>query len=66
MIPKIIYYCWLSGEEKPIFIQKCIKRWHKILSEYKIILCWDSNSFDFESVPYVREAFYNGNVELVE
>lgn len=56
MIPKIIHYCWFSGEEKPIFIQKCIKSWHKILPEYKII-CWDSNSFDFEGIPYVREAF---------
>lgn len=27
MIPKIIHYCWFSGEEKPIFIQKCIKSW---------------------------------------
>lgn len=35
MIPKIIHYCWLSGEEKTILIQKCIKSWHKILPEYK-------------------------------
>nr|WP_255375276.1 capsular polysaccharide synthesis protein [Barnesiella sp. An55] len=56
MIPKIIHYCWFSGEEKPIFIQKCIKSWHKILPEYKVI-CWDSNSFDFDCIPYVREAF---------
>lgn len=26
------------------------------MPDYKIV-CWDSNSFDFNSVPYVREAF---------
>lgn len=56
MIPKIIHYCWFSEEKKPIFIQRCIKSWYNILPDYKII-CWDSDSFDFDRIPYVREAF---------
>ena len=56
MIPKIIHYCWFSGEKKPRLIRRCIRSWKKILPEYEI-RCWDANSFDFDSVPYVKEAF---------
>lgn len=56
MIPKIIHYCWLSGESYPRLVRKCIKSWKKILPDYEIKL-WDAHSFDFESVPFVKEAF---------
>ena len=56
MIPKIIHYCWFSGEKKPRLIRRCIRSWKKILPEYEI-RCWDAKSFDFDSVPYVKEAF---------
>lgn len=55
MIPKIIHYCWFSGDEKPDLVKRCIDSWHKILPDYKI-KCWDGDSFDFNSVDYVREA----------
>lgn len=56
MIPKIIHYCWFSGEEFPPFISQCIETWKKNLPEYTFKL-WDENSFDFYSVPFVKEAF---------
>ncbi len=56
MIPKIIHFCWLSGEKYPRLIRKCIKSWKEHLPDYEIKL-WDANSFDFESVPFVKEAF---------
>ena len=56
MIPKIIHLCWFSGEEYPPFIKRCIDTWKEFLPDYKIKV-WDSNSFDFDSVPFVREAY---------
>lgn len=55
MIPKIIHYCWLSGDPYPEKIQKCIASWKEKLPDYKIKL-WDMNSFDINSVQFVKEA----------
>lgn len=55
MIPKTIHYCWFSGDEKPDLVKRCIDSWKKYLPDYEI-KCWDGNSFDFNSVDYVREA----------
>ena len=55
MIPKIIHYCWLSGEPYPEKIRKCIASWKEILPDYTIKL-WDMNSFDVNSIDFVREA----------
>lgn len=56
MIPKVIHYCWFSGEKKNRFTRNCIKSWRKAMPDYKI-KCWDANSFDFDSVPFVKQAF---------
>ena len=56
MIPKVIHYCWFSEESIPDNIQKCIDSWQTVMSGYEI-RCWDSHSFDFDSVPFVREAY---------
>lgn len=56
MIPKIIHYCWFGKGEMPPLAQKCILSWNKYLGDYKLIL-WDENSFDIDSVQYVREAY---------
>lgn len=56
MIPKVIHYCWFSGEEMSPFIKKCMNTWKEKLPDYKLRL-WDANSFDFDSVPFVREAY---------
>ncbi len=55
MIPKIIHYCWFSGDKKPALIRKCIRSWKKYLPDYEI-RCWDGNSFDFNSIDFTREA----------
>ncbi len=56
MIPKIIHYCWLSGDPYPNLIQKCIDSWKVHLPDYEFML-WDLNRFDIESNPWVKEAF---------
>lgn len=55
-IPKVIHYCWFSGEEMSPFIKDCLNTWSNVMPEYKIKL-WDADSFDFSSVPFVQEAF---------
>lgn len=57
-IPKIIHYCWFSGDKYPPLINRCIKSWKKYLPDYEFHL-WDANSFDFNSVPFVKEAYEN-------
>ena len=40
MIPKIIHYCWLSGDPYPELIKKCVDSWKVHLPDYKFEL-WD-------------------------
>ncbi len=56
MIPKIIHYCWLSGEEYPELIKRCIESWKKNMPDYEIML-WDTTKFDVNSNTYVKEAY---------
>lgn len=56
MIPKLIHWCWVGPDVPPPFIRDCIKTWKKHMPDYEIRL-WDRNSFDFNSVPWVKEAF---------
>ncbi len=55
MIPRIIHYCWLSNDDKPESIQRCIASWKKHLPDYELRL-WDINSFDYESVSFTKDA----------
>lgn len=57
MIPKVIHWCWLSGDPLPGKIRDCIASWQKIMPDYRIKL-WSTENFDIgQSVPYVKEAF---------
>lgn len=56
MIPKTIHYCWFSSEPYPKLVRKCLRSWKRHLPDYKIRI-WDAGSFDFDSVPFVKEAF---------
>ena len=56
MIPKIVHYCWLSGDSMPELVINCIKSWKKHLVGYEFIL-WDTNRFDIESHTWVKETF---------
>lgn len=55
MIPKIIHYCWFSGDPYPDLIKRCIRSWKNMMPDYKLRL-WNGNSFDFDSVPYIKES----------
>ena len=54
MIPKIIHYCWFSGEKYPPQIKRCIKSWKRHLQDYEFVL-WDSKRYDFDNVPFVKK-----------
>lgn len=56
MIPKIIHFCWLSGEPYPNKIQYCINSWKEKLPDYEIRL-WDLFRFDVNSSIWCKEAF---------
>ena len=63
-IPKKIHFCWLSGEEYPELIQKCISSWKNKLPDYEI-KCWDTKSFDVNICQYTKEAFQAGKYAFV-
>lgn len=54
-IPKLIHFCWLSGEERPLKVEQCLASWQRHLADYEIAI-WDQESFDVGSVPFVEEA----------
>lgn len=56
MIPKIIHYCWLSGDPIPDKLLSYMKSWKKYLPDYEFIL-WDKTRFDINSVKWVQEAY---------
>lgn len=56
MIPKIIHYCWFGRGQMPELALKCIESWHKFLPDYELRL-WNEDTFDVNSVPYVKEAY---------
>jgi len=56
MIPKIIHFCWLSGDSFPIEIEKYIQTWKEKLPDYEIRK-WDCSTFNIDNVPWVKEAF---------
>ena len=56
MIPKIIHFCWLSGDKYPALISHCMKSWHKLLPDYQFML-WDTNRFPLDQSVWVKEAF---------
>lgn len=54
MIPKIIHYCWISGEDNmPIDIKKCIASWHEHLPDYQFIN-WNDSNFDWNICEFTR------------
>lgn len=58
MIPKIIHYCWFSGEPLPKNAEECIASWKKFLPDYEIKK-WTTEDFDMDSVPFVKDAYEN-------
>ena len=56
MIPKIIHYCWFGGNPLPEDAKNYIEGWRRLCPDYEIRE-WNEQSFDVNSVPYVREAY---------
>lgn len=59
MIPKIVHYCWLSGDPVPKMMQRCMETWKMHLPDFEFIL-WDLKRFDIGSSVWAREAFEHG------
>lgn len=68
MIPKIIHFCWLSGDPFPQDIAKCLSSWKQVLADYELWLwgkkpidCLGLNiiekNFDVNSIPWTKQAF---------
>ena len=62
-IPKIIHYCWFGGNIPPKF-QKYIDQWSKKCPDYEIML-WNEESFDLNSVEYLKRAVKAGRWAFV-
>lgn len=56
MIPKVIHYCWLSGDPIPEKLQKYMKSWKEKLPDYEFVL-WDKSSFDIRKLDWTKEAY---------
>ncbi len=56
MIPKIIHYCWLSGDPIPEKLQNCMNSWKEKLPDYEFML-WDLKRFDISKSLWVKQAF---------
>lgn len=56
MIPKVIHYCWFGNAPKSAFIKKCMQTWKDKMPDYEWKE-WNENTFDVNSVPFVREAY---------
>lgn len=54
-IPKIIHYCWFSGNPMPEALQKCIRTWKEKCPDYEIVR-WDESNYDLNKYKYTREA----------
>lgn len=53
MIPKVIHYCWLSGDPIPDKYMQYMQTWN-ILEGYEFKK-WDQTTFDVESHPFVQK-----------
>ena len=59
MIPKVIHYCWISGDPFPEKIQRCVDSWHRLLPDYEFVL-WDARRSASIGSRYVDEAIFYG------
>lgn len=64
MIPKIIHYCWFGRGEMPPLSLKCIDSWKKFLPDYELKR-WNEETFDVNSIPYVKEAYQSRKFAFV-
>lgn len=57
MIPKIIHYIWLGGNEYPDVVTNCINSWKKYAPDFQLKL-WNEETFDISTAPkFVKDAY---------
>ncbi len=56
MIPKTIHFCWFGKGKYPPLVKRCINSWKKNLPDYTLRL-WNEDSFDFNSIPYMKKSY---------
>jgi hypothetical protein len=56
MIPQKLHYCWLSGEQMPDALQRCLASWREVMPDYELVK-WDCSRFAIESNTFALEAF---------
>ena len=55
-IPKIIHYCWFSGDQMPQRLLDCIESWKIVMPDYELRL-WDMESLkELRGIPWIEEA----------
>lgn len=54
MIPKIIHYCWFSGNAFPAKVQECIDSWHRYMPDWEFRL-WDAESIQSIDSVWLKE-----------
>ena len=54
MIPKIIHYCWLSGETMPEEIKACVSSWQRVMPDWEFRL-WDMRAIEGIDSIWLRE-----------
>lgn len=54
-IPKVIHYCWLSGEPYPDLVRKCMESWQRYLPDYQFVL-WDKEKIKEFDCPWINSA----------
>ncbi|KGN87313.1 glycosyltransferase family 32 protein [Porphyromonas gulae] len=64
MIPKIIHYCWFGPKPFPPLAQQCLESWQRYMPDYEIRL-WSEDTFDVNSIPFVRDAYRHGKYAFV-
>lgn len=58
LIPKVIHYCWFSGQPVPMQLQRCIESWKEKCPNYEIVR-WDESNYDYKKYPYTKQAYEN-------
>ncbi len=56
MIPKVVHYCWLSGDEYPELVKKCLASWKEKLPGWEFRL-WDKTCLQEIDNPYAWESY---------
>lgn len=58
MIPRVVHYCWFSGEPFPSSVEACLASWRAFLPDFSFRL-WDKDSLCCLDSAYLNEALDN-------